>query len=265
MGMDKSDNKKLAIIGVGHIGSSLLNGLLRGGFKKSDILLSNTSETNQKVAHEADWIIIAVKPQSGHRVINEIKDTIKDKLLISVMAAVPVKSLVNYSGNNKQKIIRIMPNIPITYNKGVIGLYSNSFVSSREKNKVISLLSLLGSVIELKKESELELLTIISACGPAMVAYLITMFSQTALALGLSADITELLAVETFNGTLTYLQKTGFSPHYLQNVVATKGGVTEEVLSSLSKSEFYSQFEHSVKKGVQKIDKIKTTIIADEV
>ncbi len=260
MGMDKSGNKKIAIIGVGHMGKCLLNGLVSGGFTRSNILLSNTSDTNREVAKKADWIIIAVRPLLAHKVMEEIKDVIQDKLLISVVAAVPIKSIENYTQNLKQKIIRIMPNIPITYNQGVVGLYSSTSVSVSEKNEAIATLSLLGLVIELKKENELDILTLISACGPAIVSYFMNIFSRVALSFGLSNDIAELLTMQTFIGTLFYLKKTDLSPEYLQKIVTTKGGVTEEIIKSLTESELYPSFEDGIKKGKRKIDKIKAEI-----
>lgn len=254
MDVDKLENKKIAIIGTGHMGSSLMKGLLNSGFKKKNIFLSNKSIDNKKVAVQADWIILAVKPLIAQEVVQEIKDIIKNKLLISVAAAVSVSTLKVYTWNKKQKIIRIMPNIPVAYNEGVIGLYRNGYVSNVEKDAVITMLSSLGTVSELKNEQELDSLTLISACGPAIVSYFINMLSKSAISLGLSEKEAELIALKTFTGTLIYLQRTGITPKNLQQAVATKGGITEEIIKSIEKNNLYSLFDKSIKNGKLKID-----------
>lgn len=257
MVMGKLESKKIAIIGNGHMGSSLVKGLLNGGFKKKNIFLSNRSSDNKKAAMQADWIILAVKPLIVQDVVREIKDVIKDKLLISVAAVVNTSTIGKSAQNLKEKIIRIMPNISVRYNQGIIGLYANQAVSRKEKDEVKTVLSFLGTVLELRNEQELDNLTLISACGPAIVSYFIAMLSKAAIALSLSEKDAELIAVKTFTGTLAYLQGAGLTPKSLQQAVSTKGGITEEIIKSMEKNNLYSLFDNSIKKGKLKIDKLK--------
>lgn len=258
--MDKLENNKLAIIGVGHMGNALRKGLLNSGFKKENIILSNQAGNNKKAAMQAAWIILVVKPLIAHQVIEEIKDSIHDKLLISAAAAVSIRTIEEYTKNKKQKIIRIMPNINVAYNNGVIAFYANKFVSGKDKKQAISLLSMLGTVIEVKNEQYLDSLTLISACGPAVVSYFIKMLSKVALSIGFAKIDSELIALKTFSGTLTYLQNTKFSHTYLQNIVATKGGITEEILKSMDMRNLFSLFNESINSGKDKLDKLRKAV-----
>lgn len=244
--MDKLESKKIAIIGVGHLGRSLMRGLVNAGFKKKNIFFSNRSGNNKKAAAQANWIILAVKPLSVQEVVQEIKDVIRNKLLISVAAAVSLSKIGLYSENKKQKIIRLMPNLPVAYNEGVIGFYPNKYVPKAEKVAVIKLLSSLGTVLTVKDERELESLTLISACGPAIVCYFITLLSKAAISLGLPEKDAEKIALKTFTGTLAYLGKAGVSPQNLQEAVATKGGITEKIIKSMERNNIYSLFESSI-------------------
>lgn len=253
--MDRLENKKLAIIGVGHMGTALAEGLVNSGFKKDNIILSNRSKDNKKVVLQADYIIIAVKPLIVCQVIEEIKDYIKDKLLISAAAAVSISSIEKYTENRKQKIIRLMPNISVMYNQGIIGFYANKYVSEKEKEEIKNMLSPLGMVVEVKNEKEIDILTVISGCGPAMVTLFINLLSKTAKSLGLSSKVSERIAMQTFKGTVYYLQKTGFKADDIQKAVTTKGGITEEIIQSLEKRDFSLTFEDSVRKGYLKIKK----------
>lgn len=258
MVMDKLENKKLAIIGMGHMGRSLEKGFLNSGFPRRNIVVSNSSEDNRKVAKQAEWIILAVKPSIIQQVVEDINDCIESKLLISVAAAVNISNIQRYTKSKRQKIIRIMPNLPIAYNKGVIGLFANKFVSRTEKKDVVKVLSVLGTVIEVNNEHKVDSLTLISACGPAIVSYFINLLSKTALSLGLSKSISDEVALETFIGTLVYLQKTGLTASTLQKAVATKGGVTEEIINSMNKNKINSLFQKSIHAGEIKIRNIRS-------
>ena len=70
-------NQKIGIIGVGNLGSSIANGLLKSGLNPENLILSETSlesllafentgcvltTDNLLVAKDSDLIILAVKP-----------------------------------------------------------------------------------------------------------------------------------------------------------------------------------------------------------
>ena len=67
--MDKLENKKLAIIGIGHLGRAIYKGLINSGFKKENIILSNSSKNNKKAVLQANWILLCVKPLLVHQVV----------------------------------------------------------------------------------------------------------------------------------------------------------------------------------------------------
>ena len=248
--------KKIAIIGFGHIGKAFYKGLINSGFKKENILTSNGSATNRKIAGQADWIIIAVKPLVVGKVIDQIKDVISNKIVISFACGVSISSMQKFADNNKQKIIRMMPNIPIVVGNGTIGFFANKNVSSQEKREVIGIFSKLGKVIECKKEEDLDAMTILSGSGPAVVSCLISMLSKSGEKFGLEKNVSDEIALQTFFGTLSYLQKTKQKPLELEKFVATKGGTTEAIIKGLDSKKTYSGFVKSLEKGYIKIKKM---------
>ena len=68
-----------------------------------------TSTDNKKSAADADIVFIIVKPGDVEKVLKEISAEIKDKLLISVAATVPLKFLRKNAP--EARIVRIMPNL----------------------------------------------------------------------------------------------------------------------------------------------------------
>ncbi len=172
MAKDILGNKRIAVIGAGHIGQAIIKGLINSGkIKRSNIFISNKLN-NVAVTKKADYIFIAVKPFVVKEVLKEIKSYTKNKIILSIAAAVSLETLLSYS-NADQKIIRLMPNIPVSENKGVIGFFANKNISHSEKNNVIRLVSLLGKVFIVKKGEDLDVITLVSGCGPAISAYFI--------------------------------------------------------------------------------------------
>jgi len=147
--------------------------------------------------------------------------------------------------------------LPIAYGEGVIGLCTNAHVSHGEKEQMIRLLASLGSVVDCESEEDLDVITIISGSGPALVAYFISLLSKSGQAFGLEAKKAEKVYLQTVIGTLTLLEKTHQTSIELQNAVATKGGVTEQIIQSLDKEKIASRFLKSLEQGYVKIKKIE--------
>lgn len=269
--MAKFANKKFAIIGGGHICLALAEGLLNSGkISGSQLIVSTPSLTkithlkklgvkistdNKLAALEADWIFLAVKPLIVERVLSGIKDIVENKLIISLAAGVSIDRLLSKTGNTRFQIVRIMPNIAISHNQGVIGLFSKQ-ISSEDKTQLRTLLSSLGSVIDLNREIDLDTLTLVSACGPALVAYFITLLTGYGNKLGLSSVVNQELVLQTFRGTALYLEKSNLTAHELIEYVATKGGVTESILSELEGRNFQGIFANAMDIGYGKIKEL---------
>ncbi len=269
-----ANNKKVAIIGSGHMGHALALGLLRGGTVRSDnIIVSDPHESklrhlkqkglqvtsdNEKAIAFADIILVAVKPRSIKEVIQGLQDRKCDKLVVSCAAAVRMRELQRYSSPG-QKLARIMPNIPVVHNEGVIGLYTEGNLKASEKAALVQILSSLGLVVDVEREKDIELLTLLSACGPAIVAYLMSIITAYAQQKGISKIESEKIVMQTFNGTLRYLGESKVLPQRLVESVATKGGVTEAILKVLRGKLFESEFRRAMERGRSKIKTLQSS------
>ena len=267
MVMGKFVNKKIAIIGGGHIGLALAEGLINSGkIAGSQLIVANPSLSkivhlkkhgveittdNKFAATKADWIFLAVKPFIIDHVLTEIRDLVKGKLIISLAAIVTIENLRRQVKN--AEIIRIMPNMAISCNQGVIGF----FTDEQDKKQAKQLLSLLGLVVEVQKEEGLDTLTLLSGCGPAIVSHFIETLANYGISNGLPTDESHALALQTFKGTVSLLEKSGFSAEDLIRSVATKGGITETILNKLKQRDFQSFFILAMDNGYSKIKELK--------
>ncbi|MEK7571746.1 MAG: pyrroline-5-carboxylate reductase dimerization domain-containing protein [Patescibacteria group bacterium] len=248
-------NNKIAIIGMGHVGKALKQGLLSSGWKQKQLLTSNSAAENKKIAEQADWIILAVKPNKIAEVVKQIALK-KEKVLFSVAIAVTTSHLKKLT-TGEQKIIRMMPNLSIAYRQGVIGCFFREEISQTEKKKIQHFLQRLGKVIEVSEEKDLDAFSVLVGSGPAVVAYCIEMCIQAGQNLNLSKKTAQQIALQTFAGTVLYLQKTKQSAVELQAAVATKGGITEEIITMLDQQKVSDRFMQSLLRGYDKIKEMR--------
>ena len=245
-----TSGKKITIVGAGHMGTALAKGLVRGGVPKSSVVLIDKGDVVSPVG-AASIVFLAVKPSVVPEALRGIRHLLKGKLVVSLAAGVGVATLKKYAGTGV-RIARIMPNIPVAVNEGVVGLFAPGF-STRERAELITLLSRLGLCIEVKKENALDALTLISGCGPGVVAYLVDALAKNASRFGLKGFQAEQVAFQTFKGTLSYMQANLISAVRMQESVATKGGVTEAILSSFRTRGLQKDFERAMEAGKKKL------------
>lgn len=266
--MDKNKNRmNILIIGSGHLGNALAQGLLRSDILPSNITLVspnvqkkkglkktgvNLSTDIVKESIKATWVFIAVKPKDATLVLEQLSRNSKGKVFISAVAGLEIKTLKKLLPNSH--LARIMPNLPISIGEGVVG-YLKGSLSKTEDTQITKLLQKLGSVIPVSSEEKLVDLTLLSGCGTGIAAYFINLLEQESLKRGLTQKEAHQLALSVFKGTTKYIQQNKVSPKELSQQVATKGGVTEVILATLEKKNLSKIFQEAVGRGENKIKK----------
>lgn len=237
----------IGIIGYGHMGSMLVDGFLSSGLLGIDevVITSRRQESrdacaaawpgigiagaNTELARRCRTIILAVRPQEMMEVLREIVPVLDgEEHIVSLAAGI---SLAEIEGLYPGPVTRVIPTITSTVGQGTTLVCHGRQVG--DVSRVEGLFSSIGSVM-LVGEEELPAATILSSCGPGLLAAIIEeLAGATARASDLPADRALALATETAAATAAYLQKTGESPGDLVGRVATAGGVTEAGVKEL--------------------------------
>jgi pyrroline-5-carboxylate reductase len=118
------------------------------------------------------------------------------------------------------------------------------------------MMSGLGLLVETKNDAELDVLTLISGCGPGVVAYLVDALAENARRLGIQEAGGEQVAFQTFKGTLAYMEENKIAAKRLADSVATKGGVTEMILETLTKKGLKKNLATALSEGHRRIKKV---------
>lgn len=244
---------KIAIIGAGNMGSSLISGLVQTGHPKGNIIVTDpntnkleklklafqieTTRDNKAAIAKANVVLFAVKPQLFAEVVKEIKSNIQEKnpLIISIAAGIRLKSMEQWLGDNLA-MVRAMPNTPALINAGVTALFANNNVTVKEHNIAESLLRSVGTTVWLPSENLMDVVTALSGSGPAYFFLIMQALQQAAEHAGLERETARLLTLQTALGAAKMAIESGESLETLRLQVTSPGGTTEKAIAVLEKN-----------------------------
>ena len=95
------------------------------------------------------------------------------------------------------------------------------------------MLGVIGRVVRLKDEADMDAVTAVSGSGPAYVFLMREALEQAALKAGLAPELASVLAAETMAGSVALMQESDQSPGQLRVNVTSPGGTTQAALDVL--------------------------------
>ena len=234
------NNLKIAFIGGGNMARSLISGLIKAGYDSNLISVSNRSEgklialnkdfgiktslDNYEIAKDADVIVLAVKPQFMAEMLNQLTAKINNygnRLIISLAAGVTV-----------ERIVRLMPNTPALIGYGVTGTFAAPDVNAEEKEFTNRILTAVGKVVWVEKESDINTVTAASGSSPAYFFLFMQYLIEHTKEMGLSEEQARTLVVETALGAAQMaIKNADVSLETLRAQVTSKGGTTFAAIS----------------------------------
>ncbi len=244
------ENKPIAFIGCGNMGSSLIGGLLADNYPARYICGVETDATRreaiaQRFAIEvyadfetavssADIILLAVKPQQLAAVCASIKPHIKpDSLIVSIVAGIKLCSLQNWLGE-QQAIVRVMPNTPALIGAGASALIANDKTPDDQRNEAEVILRSVGLTLWLDDERQMDAVTAVSGSGPAYFFLVIEVMQKAARQLGLNEEQAQILTLQTAFGATRMALESEHDAATLRQQVTSPGGTTEQALQVLN-------------------------------
>ena len=243
--------KKTAVIGAGMMGSAIVKGIVeKSVLEPRDIFLSdpdtakveqlcgrlgtNSAASNADAVRDADVVLFAVKPQFLGGALDEVKGKIPpNALVMTIVAGVPVSRYLDTLGIDH--VVRIMPNTPAQVGEGVCAWYATEAVTDEQKALAQKILDSLGVAFEVKRESDLDIVTAVSGSGPAYVYLFIEAMIDASVQMGLPRPISEKIVLQTVFGSAAYMKKAGKHPVILKNEVTSPGGTTAAALAMMEK------------------------------
>lgn len=254
-------NKTIAFIGPGVMAEAMIAGLLRQKLanpkniiasgprgergeelhKKYDIKITTD---NTSAVHEADVVVLSVKPQRLSEVMKGLKGIRSDALVLSIIAGATIKKIG--TGLKHKAIVRSMPNTPGQIGEGITVWAASKDVSKEQQEMARSILSAMGEEVFVEDESYLDMATALSGSGPAYVFLFTEALIDAGVHMGFPRRIAEQLVLQTIKGSASYYQGASRHPATLRNQVTSPGGTSAEALYYLEKAGFRTAISRAV-------------------
>lgn len=199
---------------------------------------------NVEAAHQADVVVLSVKPQRLSEVMKGLKGVRSDALVLSIIAGATIKKI--NAGLKHKSIVRSMPNTPGQIGEGITVWTASKEVSEAQQKIARSLLSAMGEEVFVEDESYLDMATALSGSGPAYVFLFTEALIDAGVHMGFPRRISEQLVLQTIKGSASYYEGAARHPATLRNQVTSPGGTSAEALYYLEKAGFRTAISRAV-------------------
>lgn len=272
--------KKIGIIGYGNMGEAFTRQLKtkyqvyvfdKDRNKTKNVADIKVAKDNRDLVNKVEAVILAIKPQDFDGVLREIRNYVKEKLIISIAAGITTKYIEKVLGNIR--IIRAMPNIGVKIGESVTCLSRGTNALDSDCEFAQELFYYLGITCWIE-EKMMNPATAISGSGPAYIFDFIEANSidvnnipkaskhdimkrleSAARAVGFNHEDAVFLAVSTTNSSINLIKKTKIMPGELRKQVTSKGGTTEAALEALHKTGSWEEAVRAALKRAEELSK----------
>jgi pyrroline-5-carboxylate reductase len=240
---------KIGIIGTGNMGSAIIRGITSEKTKEMIIATDidnakltgisreagiNITQSLDEVKNFSDIIIVSVKPDVAVTLSSSLKDY--KGIIVSIAAGISLKTLLSQAGSDK-KIIRAMPNTPVTTGAGMIVISPSEKISEDDISIVKSIFASIGAVLVMD-EKYMNAVTAVSGSGPAYVFTFIQGMADAGVKLGIPRNEALILAGQTIFGSAKMFLDKLENPIFLRDKVTSPGGTTITALHVLERAGF---------------------------
>ena len=248
-------NKKIGFLGFGNMASAMAKGLISqnvispesifASAKNWEKLCRNTAllgiqacHSNKELAESADIIILAVKPYQVESVISPIREILKNRLVISIVAGYTFEKYDSLFLPGTHHLSTI-PNTPIGVAEGILICEEMHSLTAEEIQLFTAIFSPLA-LLEWVPTKQLSVAGSLSGCGPAFSCMFIEALADGAVRAGLPRLMAYQLASQMLVGTGKLQLQTGMHPGAMKDAVCSPGGTTIKGVAKLEEAGFRS-------------------------
>jgi len=263
----QSGRPRLAVVGAGHLAEALVTGWLKAGVPAGDVTVTNrerddrldhfralgagAARSKAEALRGAHVVALAVKPQDAGVALAECGPVWPPgALLLSLVAGVDTARL-GASLGEPAAIVRAMPNTASAVGESATAAFGPG-ASDEGRALAAALLGVIGHVVWLEREADMDAVTALSGSGPAYVYLLVEAMVEAAEAEGLDAATARKLAVQTVFGAAHHLRSSGEDAAELRRRVTSPGGTTAAALSVLERRGFRPAMAEAVAQAARR-------------
>jgi len=278
--MSQLFTKHIVFLGAGSMAEAILRGLIEKQKSPSHLITmmnhqntSRLSELQQRygvnstsdpavkkdLIQSADIIVLAMKPKDATSALQEINSLVNDnQMLISVIAGLTIQTIQGLL-QRQIPVVRTMPNTSSTIGLGATGISFSDELSDIHKKIALDMFSSIGIAVEVD-ESQMDMVTGISGCGPAYIYYLMESMITAGLEGGLTAEVARALTIQTVLGAAQMVQSTQENPAELRRKVTSPGGATQAAIETLDSFSFSTAIAKAIQRAAERSSEMGTAI-----
>jgi pyrroline-5-carboxylate reductase len=260
-------HKNFGFIGMGKMGQTLVKNFIESGtIKKENVFVTNRTPrklekavelygvtalpNNEDLVEKCDVIFICVKPQDYAETLHPISNLFDEShWVFSIAAGIDIRALQK-ALPNVRNIIRIMPNTPVRFAKGVVG-YCLAPEAAGIEESVRALLAPTGVVVKAEEGDQMRALTVACGSGVGFIFELMMYWQDWLEDAGFDGHMAKLMTIQTFLGTSMVAAAAPLTElSVLQEEVTSKKGVTFAGLEAIREEEIERVLRMSFEKAV---------------
>ncbi|WP_265520486.1 pyrroline-5-carboxylate reductase [Oerskovia flava] len=232
---------RIAVLGAGVMGETVLAGALAAGWSPDDVVATvrrDERAAELRVRHEvevthdnveavsgAGVVVVAVKPKDVATLLAQVADHLAPgAVVLSVAVGLPTTFFESRLPSGTP-VVRVMPSTPSVIGAGVSAVSGGAAATEDHVALVERVLAATGLVVRVPEKDQ-DAVGALSGSGPAYVFYVVDALAEAGVLLGLSRELSLRLATATVAGSAAMLQETGEHPAVLRERVSSPGGTT---------------------------------------
>jgi pyrroline-5-carboxylate reductase len=273
-------NCRLAFIGCGVMAEAIIAGLLRKklvgpeqvvashprqarreemhvkyGIEMFESNREAVTETAPESADDSSVIVLAVKPQRLHGVLEELKGAlVKEQLVVSIVAGAKIETISEQLLH--ASVVRTMPNTPAQIGEGVTAWTSSSEVNEKQEDQVCAMLEALGKTVRVENERQIDMATALSATGPTYIFLVMEALIDAGVHMGFSRHVAQDLVHQTMLGSVLFARESHKHPAELRNMVTSPGGTSAEAIYQMEKGSLRTVLSKAVWAAYQRAESL---------
>jgi len=262
------ENANVAFVGSGTMGEAMIRvTLAKGLLTPQQIIASDVrpdrlealaarygirvTTDNATAVHDADVVVLSVKPQVLPTVLVELKGKVQPTaVVLSIVAGARLATLVEGLGHGA--VFRSMPNTPAQIGEGMTVWTATEKTSEEQRARAEAVLQAMGQAIYVREEKQLDMATAVSGSGPGYVFLIMEAMVDAAVYLGFSRPVARQLVLQTVLGSVLFAVQSGVHLAELRNMVTSPGGATAEALYQMEKGSLRAVLCAAIQAAYQK-------------
>ena len=213
------------------------------------------TDTHPEGPDDSSVIVLAVKPQRLHGVLEELKGAlVKEQLVVSIVAGARIETIAEQLLH--ASVVRTMPNTPAQIGEGVTAWTASSEVNETQESQVCAMLEALGKTVRVENERQIDMATALSATGPTYIFLVMEALIDAGVHMGFSRHVAQDLVHQMMLGAVLFARESHKHPAELRNMVTSPGGTSAEAIYQMEKGSLRTVLSKAVWAAYQRAESL---------